>query len=323
MRPTSICVVGSLNADLIAYVDDTGSAAGYATGSNFEMAAGGKSLNAAMSIAALDPTVTLLGRVGADHLGTFITQALLSRGITADGIIRDEQAHTGVGHVRVNNQGEYDTVVVPGANGNFSAADIDSYLAAHEPPEYVVLNLEVPLPAVRRAAARFRELGSTVVLNLSPVHPEAGTLLPLADVVVINLSEACHVLGVPAGTDPRSLLEGLREAGAETAVLTLGEGGVAAMSGNNELVEADVEPIRVVNSVGAGDSFLGIMVLAMANGHPLPVSLRAANEAGRLVCGRSESFLTRADVPVIENVIGVPLAKALTTTPEASEIFHG
>jgi ribokinase len=322
VRSTSICVVGSLNADLIAYVGAEGSAASYATGSNFEMAAGGKSLNAAMSIASLDPTVTLVGRLGSDDLGNFIAGTLRARGITTEGIICDDRIHTGVGHVRVNPQGEYDTVVVPGANGNFSAADVDAYLDGHEPPAFVVLNLEVPLPAVRRAATRFRELGSTVVLNLSPAHPEARTLLRLADVVVMNRSEACHVLDVPPSTDVRLLLAALREAGAKTPVLTLGDGGVVAMDGN-DLVEEKVEPIRVVNSIGAGDSFLGTMVLAMANGHPFSVSLRAANEAGRLVCSRSESFLTSDDIRHIENVIGVPLAKGSITAPKASEKIRG
>lgn len=322
MRSTGICVVGSLNADLIAYLGTERSAASYVTGASFEMAAGGKSLNAAMSIASLDPTVTLVGRVGSDDLGNFITGTLQARGISTEGIIRDDQAHTGVGHVRVNPEGEYDTVVVPGANGNFSPADVDTYLEDHEPPAFAVLNLEVPLPAVRRAATRFRELGSTVVLNLSPVHAEARSLLRLADVVVMNLSEACHVLDVPQGTDVPLLLTALREAGAKTPVLTLGDGGVAAMNGN-DLVQADVEPIQVVNSVGAGDSFLGTMVLAMANGHPFTVCLRAANEAGRLVCGRSESFLTPDDVRHIEAVIGIPLATASADSPEATEKVHG
>jgi ribokinase len=322
VRSTGICVLGSLNADLIAYLGADGSAAGYVTGGSFEMAAGGKSLNAAMSIASLDPTVTLVGRVGSDDLGNFVTGALRGRGITTEGIIRDDRIHTGVGHVRVNPEGEYDTVVVPGANGNFSPADVDAYLEDHEAPAFVVLNLEVPLPTVRRAAIRFRELGSTVVLNLSPVHTEARSFLRLADVVVMNLREACHVLDVPQNTDVPLLLRALREAGAKTPVLTLGGGGVAAISGN-DLVEADVEPIRVVNSVGAGDSFLGTMVLAMANGHPFSVCLRAANEAGRLVCGRSESFLTPDDVRHIESVIGVPLVKASAGSLEPSETVHG
>lgn len=307
MRPTGVCVVGSVNADLIAYRGAEVSAAGYVRGDSFEMAAGGKSLNAAMSIAAVDPTVTLVARVGSDDLGNFIIDALHEHGISTEGIIRDERTHTGVGHVRIDSQGEYDTVVIPGANGNFSPADIDGYLEAHEPPAFVVLNLEVPLSTVKRAATRFRELGSTVVLNLSPVCAEARSLLRLADVVVLNLREACHVLDVPLNTDVLLLLTALREAGAKTPVLTLGGGGVAALHGN-DFVQAEVEPTAVVNSVGAGDSFLGTMVLAMANGHPFPVCLRAANEAGRIVCGKPESFLTPADVHRIEDVMGASIA---------------
>lgn len=307
MRSTGICVVGSVNADLIAYRGAEVSAAEYVTGDSFEMAAGGKSLNAAMSIAAVDPTVTLVARVGSDDLGNFVINALHERGIATEGLIRDERTHTGVGHVRIDPQGEYDTVVIPGANGNFSPEDIDGYLEAHEPPAFVVLNLEVPLPTVKRAATRFRELGSTVVLNLSPVCAEARSLLRLADIVVLNLREACHVLDVPLNTDVLVLLTALREAGAETPVLTLGGGGVAALHGN-DFVQATVEQTVVVNSVGAGDSFLGTLVLAMANGHPFPLCLRAANEAGRLVCSRPESFLNTADVRHLEDAVGVSLA---------------
>jgi ribokinase len=65
------------------------------------------------------------------------------------------------------------------------------------------------------------------------------------------------------------------------------------------------------------------MVLAMAGGHPFSVCLRAANEAGRLVCGRSESFLSSADVRHLEDVIGVSLAKASIRAPEASEKIRG
>jgi ribokinase len=316
---TGVCVVGSLNADLIAYLGPGGSAASYVTGKNFEMAAGGKSLNAAMSIASMDPGVTLVGRVGSDDLGNFIIGALRERGITTEGVIRDDRIHTGVGHVRVNPEGEYDTVVVPGANGNLSPADIDAYLQHHEPPAYVVLNLEVPLPTVRRAATRFRELGSSVVLNLSPVHLEARSLLRLADVVVMNLSEACHVLDVPLNTDVELLLMALREAGAETSVLTLGSGGVVGLNGK-DTVRAEVKPVQVVNSVGAGDSFLGMMVLAMANGHPFPLCLQAANEAGRLVCSRSESFLTPADVRHVEDVLGVALSKPAKSSSDVSGV---
>jgi ribokinase len=75
--------------------------------------------------------------------------------------------------------------------------------------------------------------------------------------------------------------------------------------------------------VGAGDSFLGTMVVAMANDHPFPVCLRAANEAGRLVCSRSESYLTPADVQHLEEAVGVRLAKAKAGSPGGSEKVRG
>ena len=57
----AVCVVGSLNADLIAYESDTWIPGAYNVGDRFEMGAGGKGLNVAMSIAATGLPSYLVG----------------------------------------------------------------------------------------------------------------------------------------------------------------------------------------------------------------------------------------------------------------------
>ncbi|MET3767857.1 ribokinase [Marisediminicola sp. UYEF4] len=322
MSAGAICVVGSLNADLIAYVDSTSGGASYAIGANFEMCAGGKSLNAALSVASLDPSVTLVGRVGSDDLGRFLTSTLEARGVSTAAITRDPAAHTGVGHVRVNPQGDYDTVVIAGANDHLSASDIDSYLEAARTPAFVIMNLEVPLDTVRHAVERFRERGSTIVLNLSPVHERAREFLPLADTVVLNADEARHILEMPEEGDPVTLLHALQAVGGGTVVLTLGAAGAAAIGQDGVVLRVAGQSTQVVNSVGAGDSFLAALVLGLAAGLALERCLDVANAAGALVCGRSQSFLTPEDIPIIEHAVGVPLSGEISphTTAEAT---HG
>ena len=72
----AVCVVGSLNADLDAYESDTWIPGSYNVGERFELGAGGKGLNVAMSLAATGLPAYLVGRVGNDIFGQFIKRSL-------------------------------------------------------------------------------------------------------------------------------------------------------------------------------------------------------------------------------------------------------
>ena len=97
----AVCVVGSLNADLIAYESDTWIPGAYNVGDRFEMGAGGKGLNVAMSIAATGLPSYLVGRVGNDMFGHFLKRALMQGSVNHDLVKTDPTAFTGIGHVRV------------------------------------------------------------------------------------------------------------------------------------------------------------------------------------------------------------------------------
>ncbi|MBC7763960.1 MAG: hypothetical protein H7201_19665 [Candidatus Saccharibacteria bacterium] len=307
MDSPQICVAGSLNMDLIAYVGSSPAEASYSAGARFEFHIGGKSLNVAMSIAAFGAHVHLIGRVGNDIFGQEIRAAVAQAGISTAHITVDEKAQTGVGHVRVNSEGEYDTVVAGGANTNFSHHDIDSYLQSSAAPTLAVLNLEVPLDSVRYAAKRFRQAGCRVVLNLSPLQDHARSFLRLADILVLNLSEACTILNVAVDTDIRWMLAELRRESLATVVLTLGAAGLIAQEDGGDVITQTASPAAVVNSIGAGDSFLAVLVLAIGQGHSFANALRAASEGGRQACSQPESYLSSDNITIIEEWAGFSL----------------
>lgn len=314
MDSRKVCVVGSLNVDVVAYLDPHPSAAGYATGRRFETNAGGKSLNVALSLAAAETTVELVGRVGDDSFGALLLDRLERAGVSVEFVMVDDGAHTGVGHVRVSASGEYDTVVVPGANARLTTTDIDAYLEAAGTPDWVVLNLEVPLPTVRHAAAAFSSRGSRVVLNLSPLGEAAGDL-PAADVTVLNLQEARLILGIAelGRADVADILSRLAARISGVIVVTLGEHGSAAFDGTR-VIHQPAESVEVASAVGAGDSFLAVLVLVLASGASLDIALAAANRAGGLACRRSESNLAREDIGDIERHLGLSLGRRAETT---------
>lgn len=307
----AVCVVGSLNADLVAYQSDTWVPGSYNVGKEFELAAGGKGLNVAMSVAATGLPSYLVGSVGDDIFGQFLKHALAVGSVVQEFVSTDPSASTGIGHVRVNIERDYDTCVVPGANDRVAVEDAVSALGRGIGFSHVVMAFEIPLGTVIDTARRFRTAGTQVVVNFSPVTHGSRAVLPHTDVLVVNEAEAAALAGeVVAGEaelapDLRTTVNLLRtcDDGPRNVVVTLGGRGVLAMSRAGEVRQYRAHEVRIVNAVGAGDTFLAMLVSRMADGERFLDALAAAGAAGALVCSRRESWLTRADADRINEMV--------------------
>ncbi len=307
----AVCVVGSLNADLIAYESDNWVPGAYNVGDRFELGAGGKGLNVAMSIAATGLQSYLVGRVGNDMFGHFIQRSLTQGAVHQDFVRTDQSASTGVGHVRVNAQRDYNTCVVPGANDRVDASDTTAALSRGIKFSHVVMAFEIPMQTVIDTARRFRAAGSQVVVNFSPVSEAGRAVLPHTDVLVVNEAEAAALWLQVAGPDaaiPSRLwdtVDVLRkcDGGPRDVVVTLGERGLWGMSRFGEVRQYRAHRIPIVNAVGAGDSFLAMLVSRLAQGEPFLDSLAAAGAAGALACSRRESWLQRGDAARLNEMV--------------------
>lgn len=299
----AVCVIGSLNADLIAYESDSWIPGAYNVGDRFELGAGGKGLNVAMSVAATGLPSYLVGRVGNDMFGNFLKRALTVGSVHQDFVRTDTKAFTGVGHVRVNTHRDYDTCVVPGTNDLVDASDTTNALGHGVGFTHLVMSFEIPVPTVVDAARRFRAAGTQVVVNFSPVTADARQVLPHTDVLVVNEAEAAALWLQVAGPDaaiPARLwdtVDLLRkcDGGPRDVVVTLGERGLWGMSRFGEVRQYRAHEVTTVNAVGAGDTFLAMLVSRLAQGDPFLDGLTAAGAAGALACSRRESWLNRND----------------------------
>ena len=148
-----IVAVGSINADLVAEKSVTAQRANYAYGSNFEMNLGGKSLNVALTALALCNDVALISRIGNDIFGLEILNKAMKDGLITQYITIDEQAHTGIGHVRVDENGQYDTIVINGANWNLIEEDIDAFISDGYRPKFAIFNFETDINLLKKVKA--------------------------------------------------------------------------------------------------------------------------------------------------------------------------
>jgi ribokinase len=276
-----LTVLGSLNMDISVTVPRLPAPGATVLGGAAVFAPGGKGANQAVAAARLGAAVLMAGCVGDDDFGRALRSALVAEGVGDETVRTVSGVPTGLAMITVDEAGENMITVAPGANREAGAAEIAAIADAGG--DALVTSAEVPVPAIRAALAagdyRLR------VLNLAPAPPEAADLVAAGvDWLVVNESEAAAVLGRPvAGLTgaggAATAAAGLARAGARHAVVTAGAAG-AAYSGPAGDLSVPGFPVRPVDSVGAGDTFVGALAVALAAGVPPRDALVAAAAAG-------------------------------------------
>jgi len=290
-----IVAIGSINADLVAEKNVSAQRANYAYGSNFAMNCGGKSLNVALTSQALSNDVALIARIGNDIFGLEILNRAMKEGLITQYITIDEQAHTGVGHVRVDENGQYDTIVINGANWNLVEKDIDTFISDGFRPKFAIFNFESDINLLKKIIPKFKQINSQIVVNFSPIVNDMRDLLSLTDIAILNLAEAQQILE-SQNNNPEQFVNKIRSAGPSTVVITLGSEGAIATDINGVVVKVPAQKAKVKNTVGAGDGFLASFIYSLAQELSLEQSLINATHVGKIICSKSEASLSAKDV---------------------------
>ena len=283
--PPSIVVVGSLNVDHTLRVPHIPAPGETLTSSSMLTCFGGKGANQAVAAARASGRVAMIGYVGVDDFGTRYIEALKAEGIDTSGISRSETP-TGSAFIAVDEAGENSIIVNPGANHAITPADIEKQAELIRAADVLLLQLECPLPVVRRAAEIAREAGVKVVLNPSPLSEAFLTDRFDVDVLIVNEGEAAKI------TPDRNLkqakcLQLLITRGADST-LSITEAGVS------EFAPPKVTP---VDTVGAGDTFAGAFAvsndIAIANAAGALATLKAGAQPSIPTRHEIESFISR------------------------------
>ena len=291
----SIVVVGSCNIDLVACVPRQPLRGETLTGTGFATYLGGKGLNQAVAARRMGATVALVGRVGADDFGQRIMEALQTERINA-AYVQADQEPTGTALILVEERGDNSIVVIPGANGTLTTADVDQAAELIRAAGVLLLQLEVPLLTTLRAAQIARAAGTTVILTPAPAQPLPPALLAVTDVLVPNQIEVAQVSGTDA--EPTAAARALLAQGCRAVVVTLGAQGALLVTPDGAESIPPL-PVTAVDTVGAGDAFAGALAASLAEGHELTTALRYAAAAGALAttqAGAVPSLPTRAAV---------------------------
>lgn len=279
-----ITVVGSINLDLVATSGRLPVPGETVSGKEFTTAAGGKGANQALAAHRAGAKMRLVGAVGED---AFANEALAElRKDDADlSNVRSVAGATGVALILVSGDGENMIVVVPGANGTVDAQVAEDGLGALSAPDFVLLQQEVPTPAIKAALQKTRAVGATSVLNIAPITEDTVQLAKLADIVVANETEFALLAGVEV-TSENLEQQAIDHAAAadQILIITLGAAGAVAATADGTLIKVAAPKIEPVDTVGAGDTFCGYLAAALDAGESLEVALKHGAAAGSLAC---------------------------------------
>jgi ribokinase len=274
-----VCVVGSINLDLVVAVERLPAPGETVVGGDHEALPGGKGANQAVAAARLGRQTALVGRVGDDDAGRRLVAALRAEGVDVSAVAVDPAAPTGIALIAVDARGENAIVVSPGANARVAADDVERARESLAGASVTLLQQEIPADAV---AAAVRVSRGLVVLNPAPARPVPRDLLERVDVLVPNRGELAALAGAapPAGAGEAAALAASLD-GPRAIVVTLGAAGaVVVADGRSERVPApDVE---VVDTTGAGDAFCGALADALAGGAKVVEATRHAVRAASL-----------------------------------------
>ncbi|WP_018898222.1 ribokinase [Rhizobium sp. 2MFCol3.1] len=294
-----ITVFGSINMDLIATTQRLPKPGETVAGNGFSTAAGGKGANQALAARRAGRSVTMAGAVGHDGFSDEALALLKDAGTDLQSVKRADQP-TGTAIILVGGDGENMIAVVPGANGTVTAQDADQAVGAMSKGDTLMLQLEIPVPAVEQALAAARAKGVTTILNLAPLIDDAARLGRLADIVIANETEFELLAGQEnmSAADREAALKRLNTETGQTLIVTLGGDGVVAIR-DGVISRAKGLKIEPVDTVGAGDTFCGYFAASLDEGIDFEPALRRAAVAGSLAClkaGAQPSIPSREDV---------------------------
>ena len=162
-----ILCYGSLNIDMIFTVPHFVEAGETLSSSSMTRSAGGKGANQAVAAKRLGGDVDFVCKVGNDMFGKNSVAKYAEEGIGTDNILYSDKP-SGVALITVDGNAENCIVVASGANAEVTPEDIESLAPAIKDADIILLQLEIPIDSVVKAAKLGKEAGAKVILNPAP-----------------------------------------------------------------------------------------------------------------------------------------------------------
>lgn len=294
-----IAVVGSVNMDVVSQVRAFPQAGETVHASATAFHGGGKGANQAVAAAAAGAAVDFIGAVGDDAFAEPLASGLAARGVNVEALAR-KRTTSGQAFITVDASGQNTIVLSAGANGQITAGEVEAAQARIARASVTLTQNEIPWEATFAALTLGHRAGARVFANPAPAFEMPAEAYPLIDTLILNEVEAAMLAqrAVATMADADQAAPTLLERGVRAVIVTLGALGSLYRDASGARIETPIFSIEVVDTTGAGDTFIGMYAVAAAQMTPAE-ALRFATAASALCVSRrgaQESIPTRAEV---------------------------
>lgn len=278
-----IIVVGSINMDLVFRTHQLPRPGETRTGHSFRQVPGGKGANQAVAAARLGAQVSMVGRIGDDSFGQTLISGLNETGIDTRFVKVTSNCSSGLAVIGVEDSGQNSITVIPGANGFVTPDDVIATEELFLSADVLLLQLEIPLPAVQKAVELAHRHGVKIILDPAPSVNSLPDELLQVDVVCPNETEAESLSGqvVDSIESAKSAVQRIGGRGPRISLITLGSQGAVVFDGK-ALEHVPSFDVKAVDTTAAGDAFAAAFGIALAEEISVAEAARFAAAAGAL-----------------------------------------
>ncbi|NJR21220.1 MAG: ribokinase [Richelia sp. CSU_2_1] len=298
----TVIVFGSINIDLVAKTPRLPQPGETVIGSNFCTSGGGKGANQAVAAARLGIPTYIIGRVGSDRFAEELLTNLQVYGVNASNVSIDPDTNSGIATIAVDDRGQNNIIVIPGANNNVGQAELEALKKLLPGATSLLLQLEIPLQIVQQVAAIAREAGVRTILDPAPARSDLPIeLYRLTDIITPNEVEAAQLVGFPVNNSESAMLAGkeLQQRGVKSAIVKLGAKGAVCVT-ESDSIFVPAFTVEAVDTVAAGDAFNGGLAAGLDVGLSLPEAVVWAAAAGALCATKIGAQTAMPDRPTFD-----------------------
>ncbi len=282
-----LVVLGSINADHILNLESFPTPGETVTGSQYQIAFGGKGANQAVAAGRSGADIAFVACTGDDDTGERVRQQLKSDNIDIAPVSVVAGESTGVALIFVNGEGENVIGIHAGANAALTVERVGAQRERIAEASALLMQLESPVESVLAAARIAHENNTRVALNPAPARELSDELLALVDIITPNETEAEKLTGIRVNSDEdaSNAAQVLHTKGIDTVIITLGSRGVwASVKGEGRRIPGF--KVKAIDTIAAGDTFNGALMTALLENHALDEAIRFAHAAAAIAVTR-------------------------------------